>query len=150
MKEILPWLVRWACRAGTRDFCSALGRSGRPSINNFSSPYGNSICLSPYRLASWQAVVLGRLSLIMCLWPLHRKRKYIERYPGCILPSYYSSSKKDFQISFDACSNLQIASLGKYSLQKGPAVLPVVLTTATGKRTYTVNTESKRGILEQI
>ncbi len=24
IKGVLPWLVRWACRAGTRDFCSAL------------------------------------------------------------------------------------------------------------------------------
>ncbi len=24
MKVILPWLVRWACRAGTRNFCPAL------------------------------------------------------------------------------------------------------------------------------
>jgi hypothetical protein len=24
MKGVLPCLVRWACRAGTRDFCSAL------------------------------------------------------------------------------------------------------------------------------
>jgi hypothetical protein len=24
MKGVLPWLVRWACRAGTREFCSAL------------------------------------------------------------------------------------------------------------------------------
>ncbi len=24
MKGVLPWFVRWACRAGTREFCSAL------------------------------------------------------------------------------------------------------------------------------
>ncbi len=24
MKEVLPWLVPWVCRAGTRDFCPAL------------------------------------------------------------------------------------------------------------------------------
>ncbi len=24
MKGVLPWLVRWACHASTRDFCSAL------------------------------------------------------------------------------------------------------------------------------
>jgi hypothetical protein len=24
MKGLLPWLVCWACHAGTRDFCSAL------------------------------------------------------------------------------------------------------------------------------
>ncbi len=27
MKGALPWLVRWACRAGTRDVCSALASS---------------------------------------------------------------------------------------------------------------------------
>jgi hypothetical protein len=24
IEKILPWLVRWACRASTRDFCPAL------------------------------------------------------------------------------------------------------------------------------
>jgi hypothetical protein len=24
MKGVLPWLIQWACRAGTRDFCLAL------------------------------------------------------------------------------------------------------------------------------
>jgi hypothetical protein len=24
MKGVLPWLIRWACRASTRDFCPAL------------------------------------------------------------------------------------------------------------------------------
>jgi hypothetical protein len=31
MKGVLPWLVRWACRASTRDFCPCLGCSSRPS-----------------------------------------------------------------------------------------------------------------------
>jgi hypothetical protein len=31
MKGVLPWLVRWACHAGTRDFCSALTALVGPS-----------------------------------------------------------------------------------------------------------------------
>ncbi len=27
---VLPWLIRWACRAGTRDFCPALPTVVRP------------------------------------------------------------------------------------------------------------------------
>jgi hypothetical protein len=29
MKGVLPWLVRWACLAGTKDYCSAC----RPNTN---------------------------------------------------------------------------------------------------------------------
>jgi hypothetical protein len=33
MKGVLHWLVRWGCRAGTRDFCSALAASVSPEQN---------------------------------------------------------------------------------------------------------------------
>jgi hypothetical protein len=37
MKGVLSWLVRWACRAGTRDFCSALAALVGRVKKNFSS-----------------------------------------------------------------------------------------------------------------
>jgi len=36
-KRVLPWLVRWACHAGARDFCSALAVLVGPAQNTFSS-----------------------------------------------------------------------------------------------------------------
>jgi hypothetical protein len=50
MKGVLPWLYRWARRAGTRDFCPALAALVSTVLH-----------LSP-------SVVLQRLSLNMCLW----------------------------------------------------------------------------------
>jgi hypothetical protein len=35
LKGVLPWLVHWACRAGTRDFCSALSALLGPVQNIF-------------------------------------------------------------------------------------------------------------------
>jgi hypothetical protein len=35
MKGVLPWLVRWACRAGTRYFCAALAALVGPMHNIF-------------------------------------------------------------------------------------------------------------------
>jgi hypothetical protein len=69
MKGVLPWLVRRACRAGTRDLHSALAALIDPVQKIlFSSPYYfNSFVPIADRSASWQAVVLGRLSF-MCLW----------------------------------------------------------------------------------
>jgi hypothetical protein len=36
IKRVLPWLVRWACRAGTRDFSPALAALESPVQNTFS------------------------------------------------------------------------------------------------------------------
>jgi hypothetical protein len=36
MKGIIPWLVRWACRAGASDFCSALAALFGPVTKYFS------------------------------------------------------------------------------------------------------------------
>jgi hypothetical protein len=63
MKGVLPWLVRWACCAGTRNFCPALAALVGPVQNIFSSPYAISINLSSSPQQAGQAVVLGRLSL---------------------------------------------------------------------------------------
>ncbi len=64
-ERILPQLVRWACRAGTRDFYSALVSLAGTVQNIFSSPYTISIYIAQQ---AGQAAVLGRLSLSMCLW----------------------------------------------------------------------------------
>ena len=61
MTVVLPWLVRWACLAGKRDFCSALAALVSPVQNIF----------FPHRTLAQQAgqaVVLGRLSLSVCVW----------------------------------------------------------------------------------
>jgi hypothetical protein len=56
MKGVLPWLVHWAYRAGSRDYCSA-------------SPYTTYFnTFVPLAQQAGQAAVLGRMSLIMCLW----------------------------------------------------------------------------------
>ncbi len=64
MKGVLPWLVRWACRAGTRDFCPALAASRRPSTKYFlpfPAHYFSSFVFIAQQTR--QAVVLGRLGL---------------------------------------------------------------------------------------
>ncbi len=66
MKGVLPWLVRWACRDGTREFCSASAALNGPVQNIF--PHRTLFqFLCPNRPADGhgQAAVLGRLSLSM-------------------------------------------------------------------------------------
>ncbi len=46
MKEVLPWLVRWACCSGTRDFSSALAALVGTVQNIFSSQYSILVPLS--------------------------------------------------------------------------------------------------------
>ncbi len=68
MKGALPWLVQWACHAGTRDFCpasAALLCPVRNIIFFLALHYFNSF--GPIDQQSGQAVVLGRLSLNMYL-----------------------------------------------------------------------------------
>jgi hypothetical protein len=71
MNGVLPWLVRWACRAGTtnceRRFLSWLGCS-RPSTKYFFPHCRIFQFICPRRPGSGHAVVLGHLSLSMCLW----------------------------------------------------------------------------------
>ncbi len=67
MKGVLPWLVSWACRAGTRDICYVFA----PLVGPFfflTVHYFNSYV--PNAQQAGQAAVLGRLSslsLSMCL-----------------------------------------------------------------------------------
>jgi hypothetical protein len=65
--EVLSWLVRWPCRAGTRDFCSALVALVGP-VNFFFLAVHLSNSFVPVAQQNGQAAVLGRLSLSMCLW----------------------------------------------------------------------------------
>jgi hypothetical protein len=57
------WLVRWACRSGTRDFYSALAALvGPEKLHYFHS-------FAPIAKPAYsKAAALGRLSLSMCLW----------------------------------------------------------------------------------
>ena len=57
MTEVLPWLFRWACRASTIDFCPVLAAPVSPV----------QIIISPHCPYPGQAVVMGRLSLCLCL-----------------------------------------------------------------------------------
>ncbi len=77
MKEVLSWLVHWTCRAGTRDFCSALA-APLPSRKYclLTIHYFNSFV--PNAQQAGQVAVLGRLSLSVCLWLEPTKRNRIE------------------------------------------------------------------------
>jgi hypothetical protein len=68
MKRVLSWLVRWVCRAGKKDFCSAFAALVGPVTKYvfLIVHYFNSFL--PIAQQARQAVVLGRLSLSMCLW----------------------------------------------------------------------------------
>ncbi len=70
MKGVLTWLVRWAYRAGTRDFCSALAALVGPVQNIFSHhtffPF-----LCPHRPASWVASLLECISGFV-IWSIGR------------------------------------------------------------------------------
>ena len=63
MKEVLPWLVRWARRAGTKDLC--------PVLAALVSPVQNIIFLATYYFTLIVPIALqsgqGRLSLNVCL-----------------------------------------------------------------------------------
>jgi hypothetical protein len=68
MKGVLSWLVRWACRAATRDFCSSLAALVGLVQNILfflTVHYLNSFV--PIAQQAGQAAVLGRLSLSVCL-----------------------------------------------------------------------------------
>jgi hypothetical protein len=67
VKEVIPWLVIWACRAHTRHFCSAFAALVGPEQNIFSSlHYFNAFV--PIAHPARQAAVLDSLWLSICLW----------------------------------------------------------------------------------
>jgi hypothetical protein len=63
MKGVLPLLVCWACRAGTRDFCSALAALVSTVQNIFFLTVHYFNYFVPIAQHAGQAAVLGRLSL---------------------------------------------------------------------------------------
>ncbi len=72
MKEVLPWMVRFARRADKRDFYSAL------SVQNIlflTVHYLNSYVLID--LQAGQEAVLGRLALSMCLWFIATQPQFV-------------------------------------------------------------------------
>jgi hypothetical protein len=62
MKGVLPWLIRCALHAGTRDFYPALAVLVGPVHNIFVLTVRYLIYVSPFAQQPWQAVVRGRLS----------------------------------------------------------------------------------------
>ncbi len=72
MKGVLPWLVRWTRRAGTKDFCPALAAIVSPAQNVIFLTVHFFTLLVPIAQQPGQAGVLGRLSLCLCIWPTHK------------------------------------------------------------------------------
>jgi hypothetical protein len=65
MKGVLPWLVRWARRAGTRNFYLALAALVSPVQNIFFLTVHNFNLCVPIAQQAGKAVMLGRLCLSM-------------------------------------------------------------------------------------
>jgi hypothetical protein len=61
-------MIRWACCAGTRDFCSPLAAVVGPIQNYIFLIVLCSNSFVPIAQQAGQAAVLGRLSLCVCLW----------------------------------------------------------------------------------
>ncbi len=70
MKEVLPWLIRWALHActGTRDFWSALAALVGPVQNIFFLTVHYFDTFVPIAQQAGKVAVPGRRSLSMCLW----------------------------------------------------------------------------------
>jgi hypothetical protein len=67
VKVVHPWLVRRACRAGTKDFCPALAALVGP-VQNFVFPHPTLLHFIPIAQQVGQAVVLRCLFLNKSLW----------------------------------------------------------------------------------
>jgi hypothetical protein len=70
MKGVLPWLVRWACRAGTRDFCPAFAAPVCPVQNIFFLTVHYFNFFVPIALQAGQAALLARQLLVYVSEPL--------------------------------------------------------------------------------
>ncbi len=76
MKGVLSWLVRWVCRAGTRDFFMPwLHDKVGPVQNIFFLTAHYFSALFPIAKQAGQAAVLGRLSLSVCVSGLSRNKR---------------------------------------------------------------------------
>jgi hypothetical protein len=57
MRDVLPWLVRWARRVGAIDFCSALAALVSAVQNiNFLTAHFFMRFISPHRPATWSGI----------------------------------------------------------------------------------------------
>ncbi len=76
MKGVLPWLVRWACHAGTRDFCSALAGLVGPVQNIFfpHRPLFKFLC--PHCPESWASSHAGSSVFNVCVSGFHSGKEY--------------------------------------------------------------------------
>jgi hypothetical protein len=70
MNWVIPWLIRWACRAGTRDFGPALAALVGPVQNIFFRTVHYFTSFVPIIQHAGQAVVPHCLSLTMYLWSM--------------------------------------------------------------------------------
>jgi hypothetical protein len=119
MKEVISWLVRWACRAGTRDICSALATLVGPVQNIFSSRYTISIPLSPSpskqgRQPCWVACLLvcasGKKITNNLLWVSEWEEGGLEIYLCVIIYRWFGRSPENMKselknlISLDSVS----------------------------------------------
>ncbi len=72
LKAVLSWLVRWACHAGTRDFCFASAALVGPVQKSFfprRTLFQIFNAFVPIAQQAGQAAMQGRLSLSLCLCP---------------------------------------------------------------------------------
>jgi hypothetical protein len=53
MKGVLPWLVHWARRAGTRDFCPVLAAQDGPVQGIFSSLFHFIFTIIPEKMHTY-------------------------------------------------------------------------------------------------
>jgi hypothetical protein len=97
-------LVRWACRAGTRDFCSWVC-SCRPTIFFLTVHYLNSFV--PNAQQAGQAAVLGRLSLSGCLWV---SPTCFPRIDNVLMMNLISDKIPDLQVSLCSTDELGLVT----------------------------------------
>ncbi len=107
MKGVFPWLVLWACRAGTRDFYPVLvALVGQVQKYFFITiHYFTSFVLIAQQAG--QAVVLGHQSLNMCLCSEHYLSSFAQnicinsvfRCRQCCGSRYYESGYIDFSLN---------------------------------------------------
>ncbi len=88
MKEVISCLVFWACRAGTRDFCSALATLVGPVVKHFFSHRKLFQFFCPHRTASWARSHAGS-PVSYCSVRLRLKSKnkmfVLEEIPLCVI-----------------------------------------------------------------
>ncbi len=89
---VLPWLVRWAHRAGTRDFYSALAALVSPVQNIiFLNVHFFNLCVSMAQQPV-QAIVQSRLSLNVCPGLTHVVYSVLSNHTATKIQFMYSFS----------------------------------------------------------